>query len=276
MNPVCFQLGGLTIHWYGVLMAGGFLAGLLSWMLVGRRENRPPAYCSDLLFWVILSGIAGARMAYVLANLETFLANPVSVFFINEGGLIFYGGFLGGLAAVAVFAKTHGESVLSLYDFAVTSVPLAHAFGRVGCLMNGCCFGRVCEGFPGVRFPADSLPWYYHTVRGQIGAGARHSLPVHPVQLYEAALNLVLYVILLVVYHRRRRAGVAAATYLLLYPVVRFSLEFWRGDDRMHLFGLTVAQALSLAFLAGGGILMLGVLRRDEPAMPPSPPGGKG
>ena len=265
MHPICFEIGGLQVHWFGVMMALGFLAGLLNWTWLGRRGGRDFNYCSDLLFWVMVAGVLGARLAYVLANLADFLAEPATIFRIDQGGLIYYGGLLGAIAAMLVFARKKQESAWSVFDLVVTSVPLAHAFGRVGCVLNGCCFGRLHENWPAIRYPSGSLAWWQHLHMDMIDRSALQSMPVHPVQLYESICNLLIYVLLVLVYRRHRRAGIVAATYLMVYPVVRFLLEFLRGDERLR-YGtpLSVAQYMSILLFACGCAIMVRITRQSR------------
>ena len=258
------HLGGLSIHLYGVLMALGFMAGLANWWAIGRSEKRDFTFCSDLLFWIMVSGIAGARVAYVAANFADFRSSPLSILAIWQGGLVYYGGFLTAGFAVLMYARRHGEKTTALFDFVITSLPLAHAFGRVGCFLNGCCYGKAWRGWLAVAYPAQSAPWHDQVQAGIINRFSLRSAPVHPVQLYESAFNLLLYLLLLRVYRRRRRDGVVTALYLLTYPVARFCLEMFRGDERIRLprMGFSVAQILSMALFGIGGWLMIRALRQ--------------
>jgi len=252
VNPVCFKIGAVTVHWYGVLMAAGFAAGLANWVVLGRREGRNYTYCADLLFWIMVAGLVGARAAYVLTEWGEFRDDPLSVFAVWRGGLIYYGGFAGALAAIVVFARRGGESAAGLFDFVVTSVPLGHALGRVGCFLNGCCFGAVHAGAAAVRYPAQSYPWLIQVHTLALGREEAHGLPVHPVQLYEAGFNLALAAVLNAAYRRRHREGGVAALYLLLYAPARFLLESLRGDPRAHWLGLSVGRLVSLVLAAVG------------------------
>ena len=266
MHPDFFRIGPLTIHAYGVMMALGFLAGLTNWYYLGRREGRDIKFCSDLLFVMMMAGVLGGRVAYVIADFDYFRDQPLKVFRIDEGGLIYYGGFLGALVAVWVLARMHRESFLKLGDFVITSLPLAHAFGRIGCFLNGCCFGREWSGALAVCFPAGSLAWHQQVASGQLAPQSAAALPVHPPQLYESAFNLALYVVILCAYRRRRHDGAVAGLYLLLYPAGRFALEFLRGDDRLRWMHLSVAQWISLAlFVFGAGLLAATVRRPPRP-----------
>lgn len=253
-------------------MALGFLAGLISWRIASHERHRDFAYCSDLLFWIMVAGILGGRVAYILADLPYFLRNPAEMIRVDRGGLIFYGGFIGGVIGAALFALRRRESVLDLFDFAVPSLPLAHAFGRIGCFLNGCCHGRVHDGCCSVQYPVDSLAWFHQLHGGLIDRFAARSLPVYPVQLFEAAGNLLIYAGLVFLYRRKPPRGMVAAAYLLTYPVLRLSLEFLRGDPRQRSYGLSLAQWLSIGLLAAGLGLFVFVRHRaaGAAAAPPT------
>lgn len=257
MHPVCFHIGSFPVHWFGVMMGLGFLGGLANWAWLGRREGRDFNYCADLLFWIMLSGIVGARAAYVAADLRYFLARPGLVVRIDQGGLIFYGGLIGATGAIYGFARHRKQRFRAVLDFVVTSVPLAHALGRAGCFLNGCCYGIRHDGSLAVAFPSGSLAWYAQVRAGEIVHGAARALSVHPVQLYEAALNILLYALVVLVYRRRRADGQVVGVYLLAYPVVRFVLEFLRGDGRLRWLGLNIAQEISVALFALGLVFLL-------------------
>lgn len=266
MRSILCELGPLTIRWYGVMMALGFLAALGNWMVLGRRRDRDAQYCADLMFWIMVSGILGARLAYVLEHWGDYAAAPLSIFRLDEGGLIFYGGFVMAGIAIVLFARRHRESLLPLFDFVLTSVPLAHAFGRIGCFLNGCCFG-TCTDLPlGVRFPRGAAAWILHYQQGWIGEQAAFSRSVHPVQLYEAGYNLVIYGLLVWVFRRSPRAGSVSALYLVLYSLGRFVLEFFRGDrgDRLAVGALSIGQFVSLLLLAIGVSLLVGLWVRGR------------
>jgi phosphatidylglycerol---prolipoprotein diacylglyceryl transferase len=248
VDRVCFHIGSRAIYWYGVMMASAFLAAMVHWTWLGRRTKRDTTYAADLAFWVMLGGILGARLFYVLANPAIFRADPWAIPRIDQGGLIYYGGFLGGTLAFLIFARVRRANLLDLWDFGITALPLGHAFGRIGCFLNDCCFGRNVS--PRWSFLAAGLDRY-------------------PVQIYEAVFNLAVYGFLTWFYLNRRRGrnGTVLALYLLTYPIGRFLLEFLRGDERLRWGALSVAQCISLALLAGGVLLWLLVSRRHDHAL---------
>ena len=143
------------------------LAAVLHWTVLSKGEaGRDAAYAADLGFWIMLLGIVGARIAYVLVHFRDFAAEPISILRIDQGGLTYFGGFVTAALGVSLILWMRGRDLWAETDFAITAVPLAHALGRVGCFLNGCCFGRVWNGPWAVRFPQDSLPWHQHCARG--------------------------------------------------------------------------------------------------------------
>ena len=235
MDQTCFYIGSRPIYWYGIMMATAFLACVIHLMVLARKQGRSPSFGTDIAFWLMLSGIVGARIGYVISNLSVFMACPWTIFRIDQGGIIFYGGLIGGCMALMIFARVKKEKFWPLSDFVASALPLGHAIGRIGCFLNGCCYGTCC-----------TLPWAVGNPNPDI-QGERH-----PTQLYSSILNLIIYVVLLKFYSRRKREGRVLALYLMLYPLCRFFLEFLRGDERMRWYGFSVAQVLSLVFFIIG------------------------
>jgi phosphatidylglycerol---prolipoprotein diacylglyceryl transferase len=242
MHPVLFHIFGKEIYSYGIMAALGFLAGILTWHWLGRRETRPPGFAADLGFWLLTSGIVGSRIAYVVANWAHYRAAPLEIIRIDQGGLIFYGGLILASGALAFFARHHRLPLWHAADFAVPGLAIGHALGRVGCFLNGCCYGRPAgDACCGIVYPAVSEP-------GRLFAG----IPLYPVQLIESACLLVIWIVLLFAYPRRKKDGGVFALYLVLYPPCRFLLEYLRGDARQSWLAIDAAQTVSLAlFLAG-------------------------
>lgn len=234
MSPIAFHLGDRPVYWYGIFMALAFMSAMTHWFLVGKGEGRPKGFWSDMAFWIMVGGILGSRIGYILGNLAYFVQNPVSVVRIDEGGLVFYGGLLGCVVVVIALAMRQRETIWSMADFAIAPLPLGHALGRIGCFLNGCCYGSETACAVGVE------------MQGAVR---------HPVQLYEAILNAGLYILLLVIYRRKRRDGEVLMVYCLAYPLMRFMIEFMRGDERWRMLNLTSAQLVSIGLLACGLLL---------------------
>jgi len=256
-DPICTTVLGRPIHWYGVFMALGFAAGLFHLILLGRREGRDSAFASDLVFWILIGGLVGARLAYVLANPREFLADPIQLIRVDQGGLVFYGGFFGAAFTIWRFARAHRIPLWRLYDFTLTALPLGHAFGRLGCTLNGCCHGFVFEGPFALVYPARSTAWWYQVeYLHSLPSTAPLAHPLFPVQPLEALANLLIYLILNAAYRKPHRDGAVTALYFALYPSARFVLEFLRGDkaERLVWMGLSSAQWISLILLIASAI----------------------
>jgi len=266
MHSVFLKIGDFQIFWFGVMMATAFITALANWTYLGKERGRSFNYCSDLMFWMMVAGVVGARMAYVIADWRAFMERPITILYVHRGGLIYYGGFIGAGIAVYFFSKFRREKFMSVVDFVITAVPLGHVFGRIGCFLNGCCYGRMYDGILSVHFPKESLPWDGHLYAGKITADAKCSLAVHPVQLYESFFNLLVYIVLLVIYRKRPVDGKITALYLMMYPVGRFLLEYLRGDERVRwLAGFSVAQIFSLCLVLLGIVIWFLANRDGNP-----------
>lgn len=242
MEKEAFSIFGITIYWYGVFYAGGFLAAIVHWTRLAKRVQKPVELGSDAALWLMLGVVVGARAAYVMANWPSYAGHPLEMLNVRDGGLIFYGGFMGGVLSMALFAAFRHTPAWELGDFMITGLPLGHALGRIGCFINGCCYGSETDSSLGVIFD-----------------GARH----HPTQLYETFGNLIVYSFLLAFYLTRPRSGRTVALYLMLYPVLRFMMEFFRGDERMTFLGMHTAQWISVGLFAIG--LVVWFARRQAP-----------
>ncbi len=248
MDPIAFTIGRLTIRWYGVFTALGFVAAYLLMLWRAPRHGISRDRISDFTFLAMVAGLVCARGLYVLQNWGYFGRNPGEIIRIDHGGQVFYGGFIGAVVAVAVLAKVKRVRLGSLADVFAPALPLGHALGRIGCFLNGCCFGRPFDGACAVHY---HVPEYHATLEaqaelGQIASGAAQPLPVFPVQLLASFANLAICLFLLVVARRLKQPGRLFALYAMTYSAVRFSTEFLRGDYVAPPLGLTPAQWVGL------------------------------
>ena len=224
----------LPINSYGLMMAIGFLLGIY---LASRRAEQEECDSNAIIDvgWIaIISGILGARLLFVVQNYETFVQRPLYIFRVEQGGLVFYGGFIAATISVAVYLRKKGLSIAKVLDMVTPSLALGLAFTRIGCFMNGCCWGDICRHpgvVPAVRFPAGSFAHAQHASLNLIDPAALTSLPVHPTQLYSSACAFLLFVLISYLYRYKKRDGEVLAGFAVLYSVVRFTLEFWRGDN---------------------------------------------
>jgi phosphatidylglycerol:prolipoprotein diacylglycerol transferase len=264
VHPIALQLGSLTIHWYGVMIALAFLAGLWTATRRARRDNIPGERIADLVFWIMLVGLTGARTVYVTTYWSEFAHQPfLEIFMIQHGGLVYYGSVIGAVIAYFIYVRWKKLPGWKIADILAPSIALGNAFGRIGCLLNGCCYGRVCHLPWAVRFPNQSAAWQQHFQEGLAGQGDR-SLPVHPAEIYDALLNLVLYFGLAWLFRRKKIDGQVFATYLIGYAIFRSLAELFRGDypsDHIH-NGLTSAQLVSIPIFVIGLALLAFLPRR--------------
>lgn len=251
-------LVGISVKSFGAMIALGFLVGLWT---AGRRAERMglrPEVVSDLAVWLIVAGVLGSRLFYVVQYWEHFRDRPLSALAVWDGGMVFYGGFLAAVAAGFWFVHRRNLSPWDLGDCVAPSVILAYAFGRIGCFLNGCCWGfAVPEGSPlGVAFPAEGPEGAVHPLfreqleRGLVLRGDAHAHPVFPAQLLSAGLAVVLFVVLDRKLARRRYPGQVFFWMLMGYSVYRFGVEFVRDDTPLlgasgAFPGLTIAQWIS-------------------------------
>jgi phosphatidylglycerol:prolipoprotein diacylglycerol transferase len=254
VHPILFRLPlvGAPVYSYGFMLGLAVVCGWNLALLECRRQGRPLALMAWGVPVVIVCALVGSRVLYLANHLDEArgLADWVR---LSSGGIVAYGGFLGGLAgAWLVFGR--GMGLLGAADLMTPSVALGTALTRIGCLLNGCDFGTPTALPWGLRFPAGSPAWQEHLRAGLSLDGARvtatsdWSLPVHPTQLYESAATLVLFAL---VWRLRRRARFPGQVFLLFfagYGVARAAIELVRGDpSRGLLLGLPTSQALGLA-----------------------------
>ena len=268
MYPTLFSIGPFTLRSFGLCAALGFLAAYAVMRRIGSRiAGVSPDGAAEFVVFVMVGGALGARLAYVAEHwsAEFAMAPLLDVFRFDRGGLMFYGGLGGAILSILLFARKNRLRVVPLLDLAAVALPLGHAFGRVGCFLNGCCYGRVADLPVCVRYPAGSNPWQDQVADGLITRAAAQSLPVIPAQLVEAALNLALFAALLALSRKAPRSGILAGAYLVSYAVIRFFTETLRSDPRMAVGPFSIAQFICLfVLLAGVAFFARGGRESDE------------
>ena len=264
IDPVALQLGPLAVHWYGLT----YLAAFGLFMMLGLRRLRHEPFASltggqawsrqdveDILFLGVMGVVAGGRLGYCLFYKPTYyLAHPLEVLAVWQGGMSFHGGMLGVIVAMVWFARSRGKPWLQVADFVAPCVPTGLAAGRVGNFINGELWGRLCSS---------DLPW------GMVFRGAGE-LPRHPSQIYQFLLEGLLLFLLLWLYARHPRPrGAVAAVFLLGYGLFRFVAEYFREPDA-HLgvlaMGLSMGQWLCLPMIVGGGAMWWALTRQASSA----------
>ncbi len=263
MYPVLLRIpffGGstITIYTYGFMVALAFLVGMFWISHESKRVGQSPARAMDLAFYVIVAAIVGSRILHIaVSERERFLSNPLIIFRIWEGGLVFYGGLIGALLVSVWYMRRHKLPLWIYCDIFAPAIALGHVFGRLGCFMAGCCFGRL------VGHPA----WYATTFPANPSSFAPTGLPLYPTQLMEAAGELVVFFILFFMRKKKSFDGQLIATYLILYAILRAAVEYFRGDtERGFLIEpwLSTSTFISLLmFLAGAAIYVVMLKRKN-------------
>ncbi len=237
MHPILFRLGPVTLYSYGFMVALGFCAA--SFFLSRRSVDLglDSARIQSIALWALVMGLIGARAMYVFLNWQFFRADPFEILRVHHGGLVFYGGLLAGCLTGVWLLFKNGLLRWQVMDLMMPAVVLAHAFGRVGCFLNGCCYGKPTDCPWAVSFPGEGIPR-------------------HPTQLYEAAALLLIFCLLRYLDKKKVRPGTVTFVYGLSYGMWRFAIEFVRGDNPVGAGGLTTFQWMSIFLILLSGIML--------------------
>lgn len=259
MHPVLFEIPifrGLTIYTYGVLVAAGFMAGIVWIIYETRRLDLDTARALDLVFYIIIAAIIGSRLMFLIVNDPARLVKePWSLFMIWEGGLVFQGGLLFSIIVSVIYFKRKKMPFLPYADVFSPAIALGHVFGRFGCLMAGCCYGG----------PAPSGAWYAIVFPNNPNTFALPGVPLYPTQPLESLGELLIFLGLVIFRKHKKFDGQVFAIYLMAYSVLRFFNEMLRGDaDRGYVIKglISTAQGVSIVLFCCGVALLIWGYRR--------------
>jgi phosphatidylglycerol:prolipoprotein diacylglycerol transferase len=248
MHPILFQFGNIKVPTFGFILAIAFLAGIA---MAGRRAPKfgfTSAQVSDVSFWALIAGVIGARLLYIALNWGYFQSNPRELVSLQVSGLTSFGGLIAGGFAVWIWCRQNSVDFLRMLDVFTPAFLVGHIIGRIGCLMNGCCFGGECPAW---------LPWAIDI----------HGHTHHPAQAYDSLMNVVALGAVLLYDRVRHPVGSVFGLGLVLHAITRFIYEFWRAGTRedvqagnasaAYLPGLPVteAQAFTLVLIAIGATI---------------------
>lgn len=262
MHPILFEIpkfdfgswtiGPIPIRMYGLMIGIGFLLGIYLASRRAKKEGLNPDLILDMGVYLLLAAIIGSRLLHVLTNLQDFTKTPLDAFAIWKGGLVFYGGVIAAVPVGIWYVRKHKLPVWQTADIIAPYAALGHAFGRLGCFFAGCCYGAPCSGSFCITF---SDP---HSLAPQ-------GVPLFPSQLMESGGEFLVFGLLLFLRRYKKFDGQLFWLYLLFYAVLRFTLEFFRGDvDRGVYFGglISTSQIIAIGML-GFSMLMLWRLRSN-------------
>lgn len=241
------SIGKITIHGYGLMIAIGILCCIAMAMYRAKKYSLDAEAILDIAIWGVLAGFVGAKLLYVVVEFESFTENPMNL--LGSEGFVVYGGIIAGVLAAVVYCRKKNLAFMEYFDLAAPSISLAQGFGRLGCFLAGCCYGRETESFLGVTFPADSM--------------APSGVKLLPTQLFSSAGDFLIMGVLLLYYKKNTRTGNVGAMYLLLYGTGRFLIEFLRADDRGGFAGLSTSQIISIVMVVLSAVLFVWNKRRE-------------
>jgi len=252
MYPVLFRIGPFTLHTYGVFIAMAFLSAIALALREARREGEDANKILDLCFYMLVAAIVGSRILYVLINWSTFRHDPFEIVRIWQGGLVFYGGFIGALLTALWYMRRKGLPLLKTADIMAPSIAFGQFVGRIGCFFAGCCYGKTCD-----------LPWAVIFTHPE--SLAPKGVPLHPTQIYSSLNGLFIFFVLVGIRRIKGFEGQIFWTYVLLYGVTRSIIEHFRGDERgMFVEGMFSTSQLIGLIMAVIAIAMMIMLRRRK------------
>ncbi len=254
MFPYLPEIFGIKIPSYGLMTALAYALAIYYCIKNRKYLGVSKEVLADIIFYLILGALIGGKIFYIFFNFDSFCASTLieKIRF----GFVFYGGFIGGAIALFLLTKKKKISFIKATDFFAPALALGHAIGRIGCFLAGCCYGKPTDSFLGVVFN------HHDTLVPQ---HLQHT-HLYPTQLFETFANLILFVILAKVYKKQKKDGITSLTYIMGYAIIRFIIEFFRGDDRgSTLLGLYPSQIIALIlFLIAAVWLFKGFLWKNK------------
>ncbi len=229
MYPEICKIGPVVVYSYGLMLVIAFFVAAFLASQEAKRRGLNPDFVFNLLFVSFVSGIIGARLFFVIENLGVYLKNPREIIMLSHGGMSWFGGLILGSAAGIIYIKIKSLGVYKILDLIVPFLALGQSIGRIGCFLNGCCFGK--------------------------------EFVLIPVQIISSFLLLVIFIILRMFQSRPHKCGQIFYSYLVLYSTKRFFIEFWRADNPIVFYGLTLFQLISIFIFVFSTIKLAFILK---------------
>lgn len=248
MKIELFSIGPVTVHGYGLMIALGIVCCVLLAIYRAKKYQMNPDAILDIAIFSVLAGFIGAKLMYVIVEFPAFLRDPMSV--LGSEGFVVYGGIIVGVLTAIVYCRIKKLNFMKYFDLCAPSISLAQGFGRIGCLLAGCCYGRATDAWYGIVFPESAL--------------APAGVKLIPTQIISSVGNFAIMVVLLWYYKRAKHTGNVGAMYMLLYGIGRFLVEMLRNDSRGAVGMLSTSQFISLFIVAGAFVLFQVNKRREQ------------
>lgn len=253
MHPDLFSIGPVTLHSYGLFVALGFIAGILIAIRLGKTVGFTSNAVMDMGFIMILTGIIGSRLVYVIIDLPNFISNPLDIFKIWEGGLVFSGGLVAVIIVMLLYTRHHKLNIWTTSDLWAPAAALGQAIGRIGCFFAGCCYGKPTDVSWGVIF---TNPKSIATL----------NVPIHPTQLYSFLSSFIIFIIQIILHSKKKFEGQVFLWFLIFHSTARLFLERFRGDSRGIILtdDLTMTQFIALVILIGSVTALFYLKPKDK------------
>lgn len=245
MKTDLFKIGSLTVHGYGFMIGIGFILAMLLAEYRAKKLGLREESVIDITIIAGLSGFLGAKLLYVIVEFDAFVKNPKAV--LGSAGFVVYGGIIAGVLCCMLYCKIKKLNFLEYFDLVMPEIALAQGFGRIGCFLAGCCYGKETSAWYGVTFPEDCL--------------APAGVSLIPTQLFSAAGDFIFAIILFILQRtlykkKKKTSGIVTAVYLMLYAVGRFLIEFLRNDPRGAVGVLSTSQFIAIFMFAAGAVML--------------------
>ena len=250
MHNEIITIGPVTVYGYGLMIAIGILAAYFVGEMRAKKRGLSIDMIFSLVIWCVISGFLGSKILYTITIIDEVKENP-SVLLNFADGWVVYGGIIGGIIGGWLCCKVHKVDFVSYFDLVMPSVALAQGFGRIGCFLAGCCYGREYDGLFSVTFHTSEY--------------APNEVALIPTQLISSACDFVLFFILIFLASKTKRRGVVAGVYLVLYSIGRFVLEFFRGDLARGTIGsLSTSQFIGIFTTVLGVAVLIWAFKNKE------------
>ncbi len=248
MNPVALKLGNLTVTWYAIFILSGIIVAYILINKESKKYNISSSFVSNLIFWCVIFGIIGARIYYVLFNLDYYMQDPIEIIKIWNGGLAIHGGIIAGIITLVLYCKKYKINILKMTDIACVGVIIAQAIGRWGNFFNGEAHGGIVS-----RTFLENLHLPNFIIEG-MHIGKYYYAPTY---LYESVLNVIGFILLIIIRKFKKiKLGNITALYLIWYGIVRFIIESMRTDSLL-LGNMKIAQLISIIMIIIGIIMLI-------------------
>lgn len=241
MRYILFELGPLTLYSYGFMIAVGIIAAIMAADFRAKKYGLSGDHMYGIAILGLLFGMVGAKLLFFITEIKDIIEDPSVLLSLSEGFVV-YGGIIGGIFGAYLYCRWKKLPILKYFDIAIPSLALAQGFGRIGCFLAGCCYGRETHAWYGITF--ENSPF------------APNHVSLIPTQLISSAADFIHFFLLLSITKRKKTDGIVVSSYLIFYSIGRFLIEMLRNDPRGNVSVLSTSQFISI-FILGMGILSL-------------------